>query len=105
MTALLALLALGAVSWVLRITFITVLPADRLPARLRTGLDYLPPAVLASIVAVELTALLTDAEPLDATLLLAAAATIGWVAHRTHNISLACTLGVAVVLLLRYLPV
>jgi branched-subunit amino acid transport protein len=102
MTVLLAFLALGAVSWVLRITFVTLVPADRLPARLRTGLDYLPPAVLASIVAVELTTLLADAEPLNATLLLAAAATIGWVAHRTHNLSLACILGVAAVLLLDY---
>jgi len=104
MTALLAMLALGAISWVLRVTFVTLLPADRLPARLRDGLEYLPPAVLASIVAVELTTLVRDAEPLDVTILLAAAAAIGWTAHRTRNLSLACALGVAVVLLLAYAP-
>ena len=76
----------------------------RLPARLRNGLEYLPPAVLASIVAVELTTLVHDAEPLDVTILLAAAAAIGWTAQRTRNLSLACALGVAVVLLLAYAP-
>ena len=104
MTALLALLTLGAISWVLRITFTTVLPADRLPARVRNSLEYLAPAVLASIVAVELISLTSDADPANAALLLAASATIAWVAHRTRNISLACALGVAVVLLLDYAP-
>ncbi|MET9315864.1 AzlD domain-containing protein [Kribbella sp. NPDC003505] len=104
MTALLALLALGAISWVLRIIFITLVPADRLPARLRDGLEYLAPAVLSSIIAVELMRLVHDAESLDLTILLAGAATIGWVAHRTRNISLACGLGVAVVLILDYAP-
>ena len=104
MTALLALLVLGAVSWVLRITFVTVLPADRLPARVRNGLEYLAPAVLASIIAVELMHLVHNADPVDLTLLLAGSTTIAWVAHRTRNISLACALGVAVVLLLDYAP-
>ena len=104
MTALPALLAVGAVSWILRIAFVTVLPADRLPARLRDGLEYLAPAVLASIVAVELVALLRDTNPLDATPLLAAAVLIGIVAYRTRNLSLACLLGVATVLAVDYLP-
>ena len=104
MTALLAMLALGAVSWVLRITFVSLLPADRLPARVRNGLEYLAPAVLSSIVAVELTRLIHDAAPVDLTVLLAAGAVIGWVAYRTRNISIACGLGVLVVLLLDYTP-
>ncbi|WP_158291006.1 AzlD domain-containing protein [Kribbella antiqua] len=94
------MLLLGAVSWVLRIAFITLLPADRLPARLKSGLEYLAPAVLASIVAVELVALVRDAQPADAGVLLAAGAAIGIVAYRTRNVSIACALGVGVVLIL-----
>ena len=97
---MIAMLLLGAVSWVLRIAFITLLPAERLPARLRDGLEYLAPAVLASIVAVELVALIRDAQPADAAVLLAAGAAIGMVAYRTRNISIACALGVGVVLIL-----
>jgi branched-subunit amino acid transport protein len=104
MTALLSMLVLGAVSWLFRIAFITLLPADRLPPRLHNGLDYLAPAVLASIVAVELVDLIHDAPPADALALLAAAAVIAVIAHRTHNLTLACTLGIAAVLTLDYLP-
>jgi branched-subunit amino acid transport protein len=104
MTALLALLALGAVSWVLRITFVNLLPADRLPTRLRNGLEYLAPAVLSAIIAVELTTSIRNTDPLHATFLLVAGAGIGWVAYRTRNVSLACALGVGVVLLLDCLP-
>lgn len=100
MIALLSMLVLGAISWVFRIAFITLLPADRLPARLHNHLEYLAPAVLAAIVAVELIALVRHAEPLDAAVLLAAGATIAVVAYRTRNISIACILGVAAVLIL-----
>jgi branched-subunit amino acid transport protein len=102
-TALAAMVALGAVSWVLRIAFITLLPADRLPARLREGLEYLAPAVLAAIVTVELVGLARDAEPLDAMALAAAGAAIGVVAYRTHNLSIACALGAGVVVILDFL--
>jgi branched-subunit amino acid transport protein len=104
MTALLSMLVLGAVSWLFRIAFITLLPADRLPARLQKDLDYLAPAVLASIVAVELTDLVRGAPPVDALALLAAGAFIALVAYRTHNLSVACALGIGVVLGLDYLP-
>ncbi|MEU4604505.1 AzlD domain-containing protein [Kribbella sp. NPDC023972] len=104
MTAMLSMLLLGAVSWVFRIAFVTLLPAERLPARLQTGLEYLAPAVLAAIVAVELSSLVRDAEPLDAMVLLAAGSVIGLVAFHTRNLSLACALGVGVVLIVDYLP-
>jgi branched-subunit amino acid transport protein len=97
---MIAMLLLGAVSWVLRIAFITLLPGDRLPARLRNSLEYLAPAVLAAIVAVELIALVRHAEPVDAVVLLAAGAVIGLVAYRTRNVSIACALGVGAVLIL-----
>ncbi len=50
MTALVAL-SLGALAtWLLRVGFITLLPADRLPARLRRALPHVGPAVLAVLV-------------------------------------------------------
>jgi branched-subunit amino acid transport protein len=100
MTALLSMLALGVVCWVFRIAFITLVPAERLPARLQAGLEHLAPAVLAAIVAVELVALVRHAQPVDAFALLAASAVIGLLAHRTRNLSIACALGVGVVLVL-----
>ena len=100
MIALLSMLALAAVSWVFRIAFITLLPAERLPARLQAGLEHLAPAVLAAIVAVELVGLVRGAQPVDALALLAAGAVIGLVAHCTRNLSIACALGLAVVLAL-----
>jgi branched-subunit amino acid transport protein len=97
---MIAMLLLGAVSWVLRIAFITLLPGDRLPDRLRNSLEYLAPAVLAAIVSVELIALVRDAEPIDAAVLLGAGAVIGLVAYHTRNVSIACALGVGAVLIL-----
>lgn len=102
MTALLSMLILGAVSWVFRIAFITLLPAERLPTRFQTALDHLAPAVLASIVAVELVTLLRGASSAEASALLAAAAVIGVIAYRTRNLSIACALGLCAVLVLDY---
>jgi branched-subunit amino acid transport protein len=104
MTALLSMLVLGAISWLFRIAFITLLPANRLPPHLQTALDHLAPAVLASIVAVELVDLIRGAPPVDAVALVAAGAVIAMVAYRTHNLSIACALGIAAVLALDYLP-
>ncbi|TCM48143.1 AzlD domain-containing protein [Kribbella sp. VKM Ac-2568] len=103
MTALLSMLILGAVSWLFRIAFITLLPAERLPTRFQIALDHLAPAVLASIVAVELVTLLRGASPTQATALLAAAAIITAVAYHTRNVTIACALGLCTVLALHYL--
>ena len=100
MTAWASMLALGVVCWVFRITFVTLLPAERLPGRLRASLEHLAPAVLAAIVAVEVVGLVRGAQPADALALLAASAVIGVVAHRTRNLSLACALGLGLVLVL-----
>jgi branched-subunit amino acid transport protein len=99
-TALISMLALGVVSWVFRVGFVTLLPAERLPSRLQASLEHLAPAVLAAIVAVEVVGLVRDAQPVDGLALLAAGAVIGLVARRTRNLSIACALGVGVVLVL-----
>lgn len=61
MTAVLTLTAAGLATWVLRVLFVTVVPARRLPAAVHRGLDHAAPAVLAALVA---TALVGDAGPL-----------------------------------------
>jgi uncharacterized membrane protein len=50
MTALLIVLGASLATWLLRIGFITVLPAERLPARVQRAFDDVAPAVLAAIV-------------------------------------------------------
>ena len=50
-----AVVALGLLCWVLRATFVLLVPADRLPAVVAQALNHLAPAALASIIAVELT--------------------------------------------------
>lgn len=50
MSALIALSAGALATWLLRVGFITLLPADRLPVRLQRALRYVGPAVLAALV-------------------------------------------------------
>ena len=51
MTALIALLALAAVSWLYRVMFTAVVDGDRLPAGLRARMDAVGPAAFAALVA------------------------------------------------------
>lgn len=50
MTAALVLLAAAAATWLLRVLFIGIVPADRLPARMRQALPHVGPAVLAALI-------------------------------------------------------
>jgi branched-subunit amino acid transport protein len=54
MTALLVLAAAGATSWLLRVTFITVFPARKLPKWLRETLEAAGPAAIAGLLATDL---------------------------------------------------
>ncbi len=54
MTATLALLVGALATYVLRVSFIALVPADRLPARVRLALDDVGPAAMAAIVATHL---------------------------------------------------
>jgi branched-subunit amino acid transport protein len=100
MIALLSMLALGIVSWMFRIAFVMLLPAERLPDRVRSSLEHLAPAVLASIVAVQVVALVRHSSPGSALPLLGAIAIIGVVAYRIRNLSIVCALGLGLVLVL-----
>ena len=86
-----------AVTIAIRLSFVALLPIERLPARLRDGLRYVPPAVLAALV---LPALLRPDGSLDLTLgnvWLLAGALAALVAWRTGNIWLTILAGMAAV--------
>jgi branched-subunit amino acid transport protein len=100
MTALVSMLVLGAVCWAFRIAFVTIVPAERLPPKVRTSLEHVAPSVLAAIVAVDLVDLLRPAASVQAATLLLASILTGVVAYRTRNLSVVSGLALAVVLVL-----
>jgi branched-subunit amino acid transport protein len=96
MTALVALTGAVLVTWVLRVLVITVLPASRLPDRVRRTLPDVGPAVLAALVAAALLGAPGGPDPVW----FAAAGVTGAVAWWTHRIGLATVAGLAAVALL-----
>ena len=60
---LLAMLALAVLCWLFRITFVLLVPPDRLPTRVQEALTYLAPAVLGAIATVELIGVVSAADP------------------------------------------
>jgi branched-subunit amino acid transport protein len=98
MTDLLGVLALGLACWVLRVLFVLVVPADRLPPIVAEGLRHLAPAALASLCAVELTGALhgTSAPSAMASVGVVGAAAV--VALVTRSMSWTVLAGIAAVL-------
>ncbi|HUH07065.1 MAG TPA: AzlD domain-containing protein [Egibacteraceae bacterium] len=92
MSALLVLTAAALVTWALRVAFITVVPAGRMPARVQRALDDVAPSVMAAIVAVQLAGGHAGIGILPVE---AGAALIGGaVAWRTSNLGLSVLAGV-----------
>jgi branched-subunit amino acid transport protein len=100
MTAVIAMVALAAVCWLFRVTFVVLVPAERLPARVREALGHLAPAVLAAMVAVEADAASRGDGPAIAALVLGSVLVIGVVVHRTRSLVLAIALGAVATLLI-----
>src|SRR5215216_3811543 len=98
-TDLAAMLALGLLCWAVRVTFVLVVPADRLPAGFARGLRYLAPAALASICAVELTGALEPGDLASSAASLGIVGAAALVAYRTRNLTGTVMAGVAAVLL------
>jgi branched-subunit amino acid transport protein len=98
-TDLAAMLALALLCWGLRVTFVLLVPADRLPAAVARGLRHLAPAALASICAVELTGALQRADLTSSAASLAIVGVAAVVALRTRNLTWTVLSGVAAVLL------
>lgn len=100
MSELIALAAVAAAWWVFRITFVLLIPAERLPARVKEGLTYLAPAVLAGIAAVEMTSVLSPADVTGSALAIAAMGLVALVAYRFRNLSITVAVGLIAILAL-----
>ena len=99
-TTVVAMVLLAAACWLLRICFIVLVPADRLPARVRAALDHLPPAVLAALVAVETDSAMRGDDALVGVLVLASVLIIATVVRLTGSLLLAITIGIAAAVLI-----
>ena len=100
MTTLIALLALGAASYALRAVLLCVVPVERLPARVRSGLEYLAPAALAALVTAEVQASVAGAEITTTVAVLATVAVIALAVRVTRSLPLAMAIGLAGALLI-----
>ncbi|MET0692532.1 MAG: AzlD domain-containing protein [Propionibacteriaceae bacterium] len=100
MTELLVMVVLGVICWIFRITFVLLVPVDTLPPGLLRGLDYLAPAVLAGIAAVELTAVVTEGDSTGTIASLAAMALVAVVAYLTKNLTAVIGVGLAAILVI-----
>jgi branched-subunit amino acid transport protein len=96
----LMLLAAGAVSWVLRVVAITVLPAARLPTVARRLLDHAGPAALAAMVGAAVAGGLALPDLAVRLPVLAGAAVAAIVAWRRRGLVLPVVAGLAVTWLL-----
>lgn len=98
MTAFVAALLLGAVCWVLRVLLVAVFPADQLPASVQDSLRYLAPAVLASLVSVELVGAVRDTALVPTLVMLGGMAVAAALVRRTGSLALAVGVGASVAL-------
>lgn len=88
---LVPVLAIAAACWVLRVSFVLLVSTDRLPQPVARALEHLAPAAMASICAVEVLGVLTDADPWSAGASLAVLALAVGVAFATRRGSRALT--------------
>jgi branched-subunit amino acid transport protein len=86
--------AAGFVSWLLRVSFIDLFPARRLPPKIRTALEAGGPAAITALIATELSQTALPEGTLPAALLATAGASIA--AWRYRNLALTTGAGVAV---------
>lgn len=73
MMVLLTLLGLGVVTWAFRITFTALVPAERLPAGVRSRMDAVGTAAFAALLATEVSGTSPIALPATAAAVVAAA--------------------------------
>ena len=100
MTELIVLGLLAAACWIFRVAFIGLVPADRLPAGLTRGLEYLAPAVLAAIAAVEVVAVVRGGDLVGNAATAVAMAVVALVAYRWRNLSLTVAAGLVSIVII-----
>jgi branched-subunit amino acid transport protein len=94
MTAFLILAAAGALSWGLRVLFVTVVPASRLPSGLRRALEHGGAAVPAALVATALAGQGGAVAAITPSPMLVALLASGLTAARTRSLGWTVTVGV-----------
>ncbi len=94
------ILLLAAACWLVRLTFIVFVPAERLPGRVTAALEQVAPAVLAALVSVEMVGVVRDSAPAAGLASLGCVAAIAAVAYRRPSLTVSAGLGVAAVLLI-----
>lgn len=101
MTATIVLLFAVVITWLLRVTFVAVVPAGRLPGRVHAALDDVAPAVMGAIVVTHL----AHGQGISGLSLpdLGAVAVSGFVALKTKNLAATVATGVVAAGLLRLL--
>jgi branched-subunit amino acid transport protein len=100
MTTVVAMLLLGLACWVLRVLLIVMVPAERLPGRIREALGHLAPAVLAALVAVEADAAARGADPVVGILVVGSLLGVGVTVRLTGSLLLGIGVGIAGALLI-----
>jgi branched-subunit amino acid transport protein len=98
MTALVAAFLLAAACWVLRVLLVAVVPADRLPTAVQESLQFLAPAVLASLVTVELVGAVRATALVPSLLMVVGMALAALLVRRTGSLALAVGVGASVAL-------
>lgn len=100
MTAVVAMLALGASSWLLRVLFVALVPPERLPTSFSAALQHLPPAVMAALVAVSVIHLTRGDSAAAAASVVLAVVLVGVVVKRTGSMPLGIAVGLGAAVLL-----
>ena len=91
---------LAAACWLVRLTFIVFVPAERLPARISAALGHVAPAVLSALVSVEVFDSVRGGTPAAGVATLGCMAAIAAVAYRRPSLTVTAGLGIAAVLLI-----
>ena len=100
MTAVLAMVVLGAACWLVRVALIVLVPAERLPSRVSGSLQYLAPAVMAALVAVEVTELTRQDDPATTAYVVLTVLLVGVAVRRTSAMSVGIAIALASALVL-----
>lgn len=96
MTLFLVLAMASLITWGLRIAFITVVPACKLPVPLQRSLEHVGPAVMGAMVVTDLSHQQALTDPAAAIPALPAVLVSGAVAWKTHSFALTVLAGIAV---------
>jgi branched-subunit amino acid transport protein len=100
MTGLVAMVLLAVASYVLRVLFVLLVPAEKLPGAIRDALGHLPPAVLGALVSVEVAGAVRGLDLAAAAFLLATLLTAGVAVRLTGSMGLGVSIGLVGALLI-----